>query len=241
MKILLHCGAYKTGSSSIQNYFYKNRAWLMSEHGVFYPTAGIYFSKEIGYRHTKLFYSFGKKEWVEYIEAMRSQLLQAKKSGARVAVISCEALSNPALHPSLKEFLKCMHEWGFDDVEGVLYIRNWYDYVVRHYREFTFRHGNKKKITEWVSKNSEVFDYPNAYCNLNNNLDGRLSCLVYEEVGSVLEDFCSRVAIPNIESNAVRVNEGVKPIDIEFSRICNIKKISKNNVIHSEDVDRENA
>lgn len=239
MRIVIHCGAYKTGSSSIQNFLYANRVKLLSEYKVFYPTAGIYYSKEIGYRHTKLFYSFGKDGWDGYIEAMREQLQKASNNGAEVAVISSEALSNPLLHPALEEFVEKLRSWGFDNIEGFVYVRNWYDYVIRHYREFTLRHNNKKKISEWISKNSNVFDYPSMLCDLRLIFRKNFSVIAYEEVGSVLEDFCTWLAIPEIESKEVRVNEGVSPIDIEFSRICNVKNLPKESVVHSDDVKRE--
>lgn len=55
MKIIIHCGAYKTGSSSIQNFCYQKRDLLVNQHNILYPKTGLFYSKEIGYRHAKFF------------------------------------------------------------------------------------------------------------------------------------------------------------------------------------------
>lgn len=226
MKIIIHCGAYKTGSSSIQNYFHKNRQFILEKYNGIYPTAGLFYSKEIGYRHTKLFYSYGKPEWDKHIQDMKDQLLEGKLKGVKFAVISSEALSNPIIHNSLKAFISLLNEWGFNDVSGIGYVRNLYDYILRHYREFTLRHKNQKKINGWIKKNEHVFNYPLVFCDLNDIFNNNFTLCLYEESGSTLHDFCNRIGINNLEYiQPKRVNGGLNAIDIEINRLANTKGI----------------
>ncbi|WP_223669273.1 hypothetical protein [Kangiella shandongensis] len=226
MKIIIHCGAYKTGSSSIQNFFHTRKNYILDNHRGFYPTAGLFFSKEIGYRHTKLFYSLGKPDWDKHTNDMKTQLLEAKKQGVEFAIISSEALSNPIIQRALREFIVLLKQWGFEDIRGIAYIRNLYGYILRHYREFTLRHKNQKKINGWIKKNQHVFDYPQAFCALHEIFKGRFELAIYEECSSTLDDFCQRIGMSNIDySEPKRVNSGINALDIEINRLVNTKAI----------------
>lgn len=227
MKIIIHCGAYKTGSSSIQNYFYTRKNYILEHCRGFYPTAGLFYSKEIGYRHTKLFYSLGKPDWDKHINEMKKQLFEARELGVEFAVISSEALSNPIIQKSLGEFITLLQQWGFNDVRGIAYVRNLYGYIIRHYREFTLRHKNQKKINGWIKKNQHVFDYPQVFCSLHEIFEGRFELSIYEECGSTLGDFCQRIGMSNLDyTEPKKINSGINALDIEINRLANTKAIT---------------
>ncbi|MDG1733775.1 MAG: hypothetical protein P8H39_12465 [Thalassotalea sp.] len=154
-------------------------------------------------------------------------------------MFSCEALSNPIMHNSLSAFISILNSWGYRDVSGIVYVRNIYGYIVRHYREFTFRHKNRLNIGSWLAKHRGMFDYPSVYPALNDIFGKKLSFHVYEEVGSVLNHFLKFMGLNLKSDERERSNAGVAPIDIEFYRQANIKSCVHRGLNLSEELKKE--
>lgn len=128
-KIILHIGCEKTGTTSIQNSLYKNRALLLSQYGILYPDS-------LGKRnHTKLAvftcddgklnrFLPNNQTLDQFRQELQVQLLEEiRLSPANTLLISCEWL-----HPRVRT----VHEFSrlkkllfaiSKNIEIILYIR----------------------------------------------------------------------------------------------------------------------
>ena len=90
MRLILHIGANKTGTSAIQNYMLRNREYLL-ERGLLWPQTGL-----VGVAH------YGLASWLgfsheldrlgesELAKARHSFREEVKQSGAETVLVSCE-------------------------------------------------------------------------------------------------------------------------------------------------------
>lgn len=83
MKLFLHIGTDKTGSTAIQNHLYVNRAWLL-ERGVYIPLTGL--GKDNG--HGDLIDGLD----AEKMSALTAELASAQAAGHEYAVLSSESM-----------------------------------------------------------------------------------------------------------------------------------------------------
>ncbi len=84
MKLLLHIGTDKTGSTAIQKHLYVNRQWLL-QRGVYVPETGL--GKDNGHSHLL------KTMEPERMARLAGELVQAEKDDFQHAVISWEGMS----------------------------------------------------------------------------------------------------------------------------------------------------
>ncbi|NQX88194.1 MAG: hypothetical protein HRT77_05990 [Halioglobus sp.] len=84
MKLLLHIGTDKTGSTAIQKHLYANRRWFL-KHGVYIPVTGL--GKDNG--HGELLETMSP----EAMSHVQAELLQARQDGYTRAVLSWEGMS----------------------------------------------------------------------------------------------------------------------------------------------------
>ena len=93
-RLILHPGSPKTGTSSLQNYLYRNRADLRAR-GILYPETGIPASKDIAKGHHEIALrlpdgtSGAKPELDDLLEALARELAAAP---CDTLILSSEAL-----------------------------------------------------------------------------------------------------------------------------------------------------
>ncbi|MFD2453162.1 hypothetical protein [Ideonella paludis] len=160
MKILLHVGRHKTGTSSLQRYLNDN-AKSLSELGYLYPNAG-----KRGIAHHELAESYSKTKNrldPDGAKLKREKLLRELNLEIRphhhTIILSSEAFQNAAVKLVQADFNK-----EFTTI--CMYIREQYDYMVSAYqqriqaqlenctlREFatTFKVTYSEALSEWVS------------------------------------------------------------------------------------------
>lgn len=220
--VLVHCGTYKTGSSSIQNALYGNRDLLLSKYGVLYPEAGLRKDKAIGMRHTKFPFAKVGEELDNLLNDLREEVVEAMTTSTlNQVVISSEAWSHPGMTGSVKHVVELLESLGANDVSGVVYIRNIYDYARRHYREFTLRHKNKLNISDYVSVKRKVFNYNLLIRRLEENVGENLVVKNYEETDSVLSDFLSIMGVceHDLLGGEQKYNKGQDSVSCELVRL----------------------
>lgn len=220
--VVVHCGTYKTGSSSIQNTLYENKRYLLEKYGILYPETGLRKDKAIGMRHTKFPFAKEGVELDTLLDNLRREVLEASCSGhLKKVVISSEAWSHPGMAWKVKYLIDLFNDLGASDVVAILYIRNLYDYTRRHYREFTFRHGNELKIGSYVSKKIKVFDYNLLVKNLKKFFGEGLVVRGYDEINSVLSDFISFLGLSEKElvKERKKFNKGQDSVTCELVRL----------------------
>ena len=121
MRLVLHIGTDKTGSTAIQQHLYLNRDWL-HRHGVHVPATGL--GAVNG--HAALFEVDDPHRLVQLVE----ELERARGHGARLAVLSWEGLRNYS-----RRRIRRLRRWlGADrDITVLAYLREQADIVQTGY------------------------------------------------------------------------------------------------------------
>lgn len=240
--ILVHCGTYKTGTSSIQNTLYGNKDILLSRYGVLYPEAGLRKDKAIGMRHKKFPFAKVGEELDNLLDNLREEVVEAiTTSSLNQVVISSEAWSHPGMAGNIRHVVDLLKSLGANDVHGVLYIRNIYDYVRRHYREFTLRYKNKLKIDDYILAKKIFFNYNLLIRKLEENLGGNLTVKNYDKIDSVLSDFLSVMGGGVCEHDMLggeqKHNKGQDPVSCELVRMFKPFVSSSSKIPTSQDLE----
>jgi len=140
MKLTLHNGTGKTGSSAIQGFMNYNRERILEESGVLYPnTSGIHVDRGDCHNHSGFFVN----QPLEYqLERMQTVIKFAEERQLERVVLSSESAK-----PALKKLVSTlMNEMKHLDVEILIYFRR-----QDHWLESAWK--------EWGSKNgSTTFD-----------------------------------------------------------------------------------
>jgi len=146
----LHLGTFKAGSSRIQQESWRQRDELRNL-GWLYPVTGLVTNEpEIGHRHSELVYHRRLEDrWPVLLDGLVDEI---GASDASNVLMSSEAWSDPHATAALTEMLTALREAGVvDDVRGVLYLRNRYDYARSLYREMMRRRVNTLPFHEYVA------------------------------------------------------------------------------------------
>lgn len=129
IRVILHAGMHKTGTSALQNSLYARRDALLKA-GILYPTAGLNRdSPQAGYRHLLLRRSLeqeGAQSFV--IKQLRQEIAN---STCHTVVLSYEGFFTPAT--DVCQLREALH--GFDTTV-LLFLRHPIDYLESKYREW---------------------------------------------------------------------------------------------------------
>lgn len=217
-KIIIHCGCHKTGTTSLQEYLFKNKKTLITN-SILYPSSGMKTNAK-GYRHTKLLY--GKD---------RSQLLdnlinECREINANYVVISTEALSRPKHKNTLKRIATLFNNENYD-VEGYLYVRNYFEYAIKFYREFVIKSGAKEDFKSFVIKNKAILNYLRISKYLKESLS-KIRFIKYDSSKDIVSCFLHDTKLPlhfDKKIKKFQVNKGRGFISTEIYRQLNVTGI----------------
>jgi hypothetical protein len=134
MRLLIHIGPAKTGSTFIQQAFSQNSAKLVDQ-GVFYPTTNCREMYTGGFNSNNIAIDLIKGHVDKSIDAVDAIAQQARSAGCHSMVISAEGFA-PALLSDRRpndRFLKELSERF--DVELVFFYRNFVDTVNSHFSQ----------------------------------------------------------------------------------------------------------
>ncbi|MGH3334340.1 MAG: hypothetical protein ACRDOZ_00860 [Nocardioides sp.] len=219
----LHCGAYKSGSSRIQNQAWSRREELL-DHGWLYPRAGLVtHDPDVGNRHARLAYAFfqDREEWDRLVDDLVAEI---RDSAAEHVLLSEEAWSLPkrggeAL-AALLDHLRGANCVG--EEHGVLYLRNRFSYARSLYREFTRRRKNQLTLGELVDANPRRFDSLETVRTLQALIDPeQLHVYSYEASGDTAAHLFGRLGLPFAEEESW-TNLGLGAAEIEAYRQVNL-------------------
>lgn len=102
MKIYIHAGTFKTGSSGLQNSLYYQRDKLL-QNGVLYPVTGISENGDsIGFRHSRFVYEYKKDTYLQLVQELRREIEEHKPE---ILIMSSEAWSVPEGVDSLYDLM----------------------------------------------------------------------------------------------------------------------------------------
>ena len=120
MKLILHIGTDKTGTTAIQMHVHANREWLL-ERGVYVPLTGL--GKDNG--HSKLLSTLDP----DGLSELAKELAGAQASGYDSALLSWEGMS----YMSSQEIAKLVNTLRLDNVWLLVYLREQADIIQTGY------------------------------------------------------------------------------------------------------------
>lgn len=237
MKLFLHIGTEKTGTTSIQNFFHRNRERL-AERGVLYPEApgkrnqtGLTMAAGDISKRDPLRRTAGLKS-DEKILAFREEMFaelarEARAKPYRIAVMSGEHCSSRLTKDAEVTWLRDQLTPIFSEVAIVVYLRRQDDYLLSTYST-SIKSGNTQKLD--IPKEQTIEKRYNHWNLLSRwaRVFGRenIICRKFERAsltnGDVVEDFLGLVGIPPESLEKPEdVNESLDAEALEFLRLFN--------------------
>lgn len=183
MRVILHIGVHKTGTSALQSFLHRNAA-LLSKRGVFYkPTSADWPN------HNPLSAAFMRGSVDHGPDRLAKTL---KEAGKRRLLISSEMLCEPAVDIEL--FLSCLKG---HDVQTIAYIRHPCDILISAFNEVVRHHE-----TRWTRPlNEKPFAYDPSQMDILGRWLGATNVTLapYDPTqwagGSIFSDFLNMIGV----------------------------------------------
>jgi len=159
MKLYLHCGYHKTGSSFLQTLFSRNRD-LLQEHGYHFPVATREYDMMSGNispgNGPELAAALKQNNSRESSDLLAGYVAEAQKKGCEAVLLSSENFFHAF---DRKHAIECLvtvtKENGIGDIRALLYFRDPVSHALS-----TFKHRAKKgtipDYTGWLEKEYET-------------------------------------------------------------------------------------
>ncbi|MEA2016940.1 MAG: hypothetical protein U9N59_00710 [Campylobacterota bacterium] len=175
MKLTLHIGTQKTGSSALQSFFALNSD-LLADYDILYPEHSSFSSAKIGEVSSGNLPS-GANEWINYIEKL-------PKDESKHILFSNEVLFNH-IFSSHENFIS-LHKKN--DLTLIMYVRNPLDHLFSSYGQHIKRHGETRKISNWLH-NFQYIDKVIKVIRLCKDNKLNLHLINYSKVDSIERSF----------------------------------------------------
>jgi len=205
-KIFVHVGSEKTGSTSLQSIFVKNRK-LFKSHGVYYPESGVksdhhyWFANALGFRNTPRPVSFKNEK--QALIKMKEELASVDEN----ILISSEFFDIGADNLTAKN-LKLYFGDDFE-VVVILYVRNQVDYVQSLYAESLKWGGTHtyKQFIDIANKKNKLDNLYRYKTWVDSGVDG-LVVLSYDQVRQdLLGSFLDTLNLSDLDQDGIKGNE----------------------------------
>lgn len=193
MKLILHIGTHKTGTTAIQRFLSQNRSQLL-DIGYYYPKySDVFPGKADHYAHIDIAKGLMGQSKILSVEESKEFLgkvtSSAKERGASTIVISAESFIRGMAGTSSKKwnqiesFIKIVKSCiTAEDVEVTMTIRSLASYLTSLYNEHVKVTGYSKDIISFHSEFRERFNYPLLIEKWSKYFP-KISCLQYEKLG----------------------------------------------------------
>jgi hypothetical protein len=210
---VLHIGSEKTGTTSIQQFFGKNRESLL-DRGFWYPKSLAYEDGRVHRRLSDLGRAGDEEERRQTTEDFEKEIGHASASRAKVAVISSEFLHSTVRKRGGVARIRRFLEPHFDRIQVIYYARR-QDQLVASMHSTAIRGGystDQSALSVYDSKGHHYFDHLQV-CDLWASEFGEdnMICRIYERDrllnGDIIDDFSAAVGLeimtdrPHIASN----------------------------------------
>ena len=159
MKLYLHCGYHKTGSSFLQTLFSRNRD-LLQENGIYFPVASREYDMAAGKISPGNGPEFAKalkdNEKQKSSEFMAEYVTGAKKNGCNNILISSENFFHAFENPSAVILLADVAEMnGIDRIHALLYFRDPVSHALSTYKHRA-KNGRISDLSDWLDSEYET-------------------------------------------------------------------------------------
>lgn len=234
IKLILHPGYNKCGSTSIQRYIHLN-ADLIEQQGFYISDINFRFTfdtPKLLIRRASPFFYFERmmqnQDFLKFEKRIESVIRSAKHTNCKAIIITAEGLGN---NPGRKRG-KAIHEIlssYFDDVSVLIYIRRQDDYLLSSWQQWGHRQG--ESLEEHVEYALQSSDYSPDYLDTAQyfrEFYGEQSVQVVPLVRKALSqgdlglDFCDRAKIGTSSLRQVgdHVNIGLNPSVCDILSRC---------------------
>ena len=190
-RVILHIGFPKTGTTSIQDWLYKNRADLRAKHGIVYPKC---YTGKFSAHHglSRIFCSDSGLD----LESISHDIL-AEAAGAETVLLSCENWVRHEIDASrMRVFLRHL---GAKHVQIICYVREHLDYTQSRWREKVRNRPFDRPFHEFALDHQEILNSRISSTVQWLEEVGQLKLIWFERNsimnGNVLQDFCSHAGI----------------------------------------------
>lgn len=224
-RILLHIGRHKTGTTSLQAFFTRNRERLL-EQGIYYPQTGIrngghhLVAEPFPMRRLNQLRARYSPEQHELVQALRDEIDSAP---ADTILISSEAFQNMGPKYAQRIFA------GYQ-VEVVLYLRDQLSYFVSSYAQEVHADNTMVDTVEdyYLKVFSGAVNYLEFLDNWHAVFPGQMQVRLFERESmhrqNVVDDFCWHFLGLDISEGyqlAEASNPSIRGDLIEYKRILN--------------------
>lgn len=221
MKFIFHLGTYKTGTSSLQNFLFENRA-ILAGRGLCYPKTGLVGKPALGYQHRRIIEAINREG---RSDILREVMDEAAGLGCQTVFLSCEAWSHPANFSALQIAVHALRSFGVSQFDALVTLRNVVDYQVSHYREFTLNQRNAVPYARYAAARQPWVDYRLLLQNFRTLFQGDLHVLDYHQVADSRVDVLRALGLEALTAGCDlghRANvKSTGALEIEAARIAN--------------------
>lgn len=247
MKLTVHIGTTKTGSTSIQAFLAQNRDALFAQ-GVLYP-------RDLGPQHhvnatvaaldhhkspdlMRFCGIDGKRQHTAFRKQTARAFNQeiAQSSGVEHVIISSEHLHSRCVAPEAIRRFQSLFCQGFDQVEIVVYVRPQIDHMVSLFST-NLRHGFNGTLEDHITamlapKHTSYFNLQNVITRWSDvfgtdAVTVRPFAALNRETGGAISDFCALANIDTTDLDMTDVaasNAAINPKGQELLMILNARK-----------------
>ena len=149
MRLIIHIGLHKTGTTSFQNFLHLNRDALLKA-GVLYPEMGEHES------HWVIPNQIVRNNWNYVEDYMKTSLTNAKKANIKTVFISSEDFELFLFEGYLaSQFEKLILNLGYSKIYWVSILRNQWDYFNSIYSEMS----KNKVCLNYATAGEEILNF----------------------------------------------------------------------------------
>lgn len=194
IKLYIHIGTEKTGSSYIQSLFYNNRD-LLSKNDFYFPASGVqaYQMKHgtISPGNASLLNTYlAEKSWLKAEKWLKKLKISSTKKGLQNVILTNEILIKTLSDDLVfKKFIEVVQNSGFQLEKMLLIIRNPTSQAMSLYKHRS-KNGKMQPLSTWLN---EQYTLPNDLNGFYTNADRyKISFLQYpyKKDSSYLADIC---------------------------------------------------
>jgi hypothetical protein len=208
MKIHLHIGTHKTGTTSIQH-FADRHAVLLREHGVFWPDPRRL--DRLARQHSRLWRFLQQGKQAEVSAFLAQAMMDAETAGASILLLSGEGFS----HASEEEIAQLLAPFAGYELEVAVYFRNIYGYARSAFLQHLKYRVRRPPTTVLYSAIRENLDYDALLARWRKFVpESALDVRSYErEKTELVPAFFARLGLPEAVVRPHLADESNRSID----------------------------
>ncbi|MCM8819931.1 MAG: hypothetical protein NC925_03955 [Candidatus Omnitrophica bacterium] len=241
-RLIIHIGAHKTGSSSIQKFFFEYSKYFEENFGLVYPINYLVMNIHHLWGHHYLTWYFNPTKYIKInldnVKQAFATFLEQISSTERDFLISSEDFT---WNKKIEEFITLVKRF-FNEVFVVMYVRRQVEASISLYQTGIVNAGFTKNFQEWFEGTKCIFNYFEIAQRWEKS---GVKVIVRPfkrdklQYGDIILDFLETISLlldkkitppPGYKPNSIRVNTSVPDFICMMIRFYNARP-SKNRVV----------